>query len=197
MILLRAVLDLRGLQQELNKLLLLVGDRASIRAQDVEVIFTDRGQGWIFDLTRAIAGRDAVAALAELARLMAQGEHPLKLLGTIASEVRRLLAARQLIERELRGRWKRAMTYAQFQQSVLGQGTPLLTRNPYADYMCFQRADDFSIGELHSHMESIYEADIRLKSSGNAPRLVMERMILGMCLGGHKRRAPLKRRREI
>jgi len=197
MILLRAGLDLRALRQELNKLVLFVGDRVSIRAQDVEMIFTDRGQGWIFDLTRAISGRDAVAALSELARLMAQGEHPLRLLATIASEVRRLIAARQLMEKELRGRWKRGMTYAQFQQSVLGQGTPLLTRNPYADYMCFQRADDFSLSELHSHMESIYEADIYLKSTGNAPRLVMERMILGMCLGAHQRKAASRRRTEI
>jgi DNA polymerase III subunit delta len=197
MILLRTGLDLRALQQEMNKLLLLVGDRASIKAQDVEIIFTDRGQGWIFDLTRAIAGRDAVAALCELARLMGQGEHPLKLLGTIASEVRRLLGARELMQGELRGRWKRGMTYAQFQQLVLGQGTPLLTRNPYADYMCFQRADDFSLGELRSHMESIYEADIRLKSSGSTPRLVMERMILGMCAGAHKGKAAPAHRREV
>jgi len=197
MILLRTGLDLRALQQEMNKLLLLVGDRASIKAQDVEIIFTDRGQGWIFDLTRAIAGRDAVAALCELARLMGQGEHPLKLLGTIASEVRRLLGARELMQGELRGRWKRGMTYAQFQQLVLGQGAPLLTRNPYADYMCFQRADDFSLGELRSHMESIYEADIRLKSSGSTPRLVMERMILGMCAGAHKGKAAPAHRREV
>ena len=197
MILLRAGNELRTLRQEINKLLLLVGERGAIRAQDVEAIFTDRGQGWVFDLTRAIASRDVIAALSELARLMNEGEHPLKLLGTIASEVRRLLAARQLMESDLRGRWRRGMTYAQFQQSVLGQGTPLLTRNPYADYMCFQRADDFSVGELHSHMEGIYEADMRLKSSGNTPRLVMERMILSMCLGRHKEKTVPQRRRLL
>ena len=197
MILMRSGIELRALRQELNKLLLFVGDRASIRAQDVEIIFADRGQGWIFDLTRAIAGRDAVAALSELARLMAQGEHPLKLLGTIAGEMRRLLAARQLMERELRGHWKRGMTYPQFQQSVLQQGTPLLTRNPYADYMCFQRAETFSLDELRSYMENIYAADVRLKSSGSTPRLVMERMILGMCLGLRKGKGTQERRTDI
>ena len=96
------------------------------------------------DLTRCIGERNAVAALGHLARLLAQGEHPLKLLGTIAAEVRRLLAARQLMDGEVRGRWKRGLTYQQFQQNVLNQGAPILTRNPYADYMCFQRADQFS-----------------------------------------------------
>ena len=36
------------------------------------------------------------------------------------------------------------MSYPQFQQYVLKEGAPLLTRNPYADYMCFQRAERFS-----------------------------------------------------
>ena len=187
MILIRSSDDLGALRQELEKLTLFVGDRPVIGARDVEMIFADRGEGWIFDLTRAIADRDAVTALSQLARLMAQGEHPLKLLGTIAAEARRLLSARQLIETELRGLWKRGMTYQQFQQQVLKQGTPLLTRNPYADYMCFQRADQFSLSDLRGYMDSIYDTDFRLKSSGSNPRLVMERLILGMCLGVGKR----------
>ena len=183
MILLRSSGELRSLQQELEKLVLFVGDQPSISARDVEIIFADQAEGWIFDLTRAIADRDAVAALSQLARLTAQGEHPLKLLGTIAAEARRLLSARQLLETQLRRVWKRGMTYQQFQQQVLEEGMPLLTRNAYADYMCFQRADYFALGELRAHMAAIHEADFRLKSSGSNPRLVMERLILGMCLG--------------
>jgi DNA polymerase III subunit delta len=194
MILIRSSDDLGALRQELEKLTLFVGDRPVIGARDVEMIFADRGEGWIFDLTRAIADRDAVTALSHLARLMAQGEHPLKLLGTIAAEARRLLSARQLIETELRGLWKRGMTYQQFQQQVLQQGTPLLTRNPYADYMCFQRADQFSLSDLRGYMDSIYDTDFRLKSSGSNPRLVMERLILGMCLGAGKRMLPAQPR---
>ena len=194
MILLRAGDELRGLQQELEKLLLYVGDHSPIRAQDVEMIFADHGEGWIFDLTRSIAERNAVAALCHLARLMAQGEHPLKLLGTIAAEVRRLLAARQLLDGELRRHWKRGLTYQQFQQNVLKERAPFLTRNPYADYMCLQRADDFSVAELRSYLTGIYDADLRLKSTGNNPRLVMEKLILSMCLGSHKRNRPLEQR---
>ena len=194
MILIRSSDDLGALRQELEKLTLFVGDRPVIGARDVEMIFADRGEGWIFDLTRAIADRDAVTALSQLARLMAQGEHPLKLLGTIAAEARRLLSARQLIETELRGLWKRGMTYQQFQQQVLKHGTPLLTRNPYADYMCFQRADQFSLSDLRGYMDSIYDTDFRLKTSGSNPRLVMERLILGMCLGAGKRMLPAQPR---
>jgi DNA polymerase-3 subunit delta len=186
MILLRAGDDLRGLQEELEKLLLYVGERPSIRTQDVDLIFVDRGEGWVFDLTRSIGERNALGALAHLERLLRQGEHPLKLLGTIATEVRKLIAARQLLDGELRGRWKRGMSYQQFQQNVLSTGAPVLTRNPYGDYMCFQRADQFSPQELHAHLAGIHEADFRLKSAANNPRLVMEKFILSMCLGSHK-----------
>jgi DNA polymerase III delta subunit len=87
---------------------------------------------------------------------------------------------------EVRGQWKRGLTYQQFQQNVLKQGAPILTRNPYADYMCFQRADQFSLGELRACLTSSYEADLRLKSTGNNPRLIMEKLILNMCLGSRK-----------
>ena len=182
-ILTRAGDDLRALQQELDKLLLFVGDRQSIRTEDVEAIFVEQGQAWIFDLTRAIADRDAKAALTQLARLLAQGEHPLKILATITAEVRHLLSARQLLETDLAKLWKRGMNYQQFQQTVLKPGRPLLTRNPYADYMCFQRAEHFSLDGLSWSLEGLFDSDLRLKSTGSQPRLVLERWILGMCLG--------------
>ena len=182
MIVARAGDDLRGLRQELDKLLLFVGDRSAIGAADVEAIVADRGEGWIFDLTRAIGDRDASAALVQLGRLLARGEHPLKILGTVASEIRRLLSARQFLATDLARVWKRGMSYPQFQQDVLKNGAPLLTRNPYADYMCFQRAERFSLTELSSYMDGLFEADRRLKSSGSQPRLVIEKLILGMCV---------------
>lgn len=197
MVLLRAGDDLRGVEQELEKLFLYVGDEPRIRSQDVSAIFSDQGESWVFDLTRCIAERNAMAALTHLARLLAQGEHPLKLLGTIAAEIRRLLAARLLMDGELRGRWKRGLTYQQFQQNVLGEGAPILTRNAYADYMCFQRADQFSLSELRACLSSSYEADLRLKSTGNNPRLVMEKLILHMCLGSRKESGIVERRMGI
>jgi DNA polymerase-3 subunit delta len=183
LILLRAGDDLRTFQQELNKLVLYVGEHAVIRADDVETIFADQIEGWIFDLTRFIAARNATAALCQLGRLIAQGDHPLKLLGTIAAEMRKLLSARQILESDLRGRWKRGMTYKQFENAIVESKTALLTRNPYADYLSFQRAETFSLPELLSYMRVIHAADLRLKSSGANPKLVMERLILQMCLG--------------
>jgi DNA polymerase-3 subunit delta len=182
LILLRAGDDLREVAQEVDKLLLYVADQTIVRAGDVAAIFTDQSADWVFDLTKSISDRDTVAALAHLGRLISQGEHPLKLLGTIAAELRRLLLARQLLENELRGCWRRGMTYSQFQQSVLKQSAPILTRNAYADYMCFLRADKFSTKVLRRHMSEISEADLRLKSGAANPRLAMETLVVNLCL---------------
>lgn len=188
MILSRAGGELRGLQQELEKLILFVGDRAMIGVEDVDLMIADRGEGWIFDLTRALGERDAPSALAQLARLIAQGEHPLKILGTVASELRRLLAARQLLSGDLAKLWRRGLTYPQFQQTVVRQGaSPLGGRNPYGDYMCLQRAERFSLADLSSFMQGLFEADLRLKSSAE-PRIVLEKFFLKMCLNSPKRR---------
>jgi DNA polymerase III subunit delta len=182
----RAGDDLRGLRQELDKVVLYVGERPTIRAGDIEAIFADQGEGWIFDLTRAAGERDAVGALRQLARLLAEGEHPLRLLATIAAEVRRLLSARQLLETVLARRWRRGMSYNQFQQTVLVENAAFFTRNPYGEYLCLQRAEQFSLTDLRSYTDAIFAADLRLKSSGGQPRLVLENLLLTMCLGGSK-----------
>ena len=129
----------------------------------------------------------------QLARLLRRGEHPLKLLGTIVAEVRRLVAARQLLDTDLRPYWRGGMSFQQFQQLAAKQGVPMLTRSPYADYMCFQRAERFALNELIALMEELFDADFRLKSSGGQPRLVMEKLILGMCLGQRGLRRAAKR----
>jgi len=182
MILARAGAELWAVHQELEKLFLYVGEEPWIKVKDVEEVFLDQGEAWVFDLTKAIVERDSIEALGRLVRLMSQENHPLQLLGVIAGEVRRLLAARQLIDGELRQKWARGMTYPQFQKSVLQGGPPLVTRTPFGDYMAFQKADNFTTAKLLRYLEEVYQADIRLKSTGHPPRMVMERLILEMCL---------------
>ena len=181
MILARAGAELWAVHQELEKLFLYVGEEPWIKVKDVEEVFSDQGEGWVFDLTKALAARDSVAALSHLLRLLSQGHHPLALLEPIASEVRRLMAARQLIEGELREKWKAGMSYPQFQKSMLHDGAAPLPGNPYFVYMSFKSADNFTLKELVRYLGLLYQTDVRLKSTGHPPRMVMERLILEMC----------------
>ena len=179
----RAGDELWGVHQEIDKLLLYVGDQPWIRAADVEEVFADQAEAWVFDLTAAISQRNTLKAMGTLARLLFQGEPALKILGTVASDVRKLLGARQFIDGEFHGRWKGGMTFQEFQRTVLPKGAPVISQNAYADYMSFQRAETFTSRELVRFLQMIYQTDIRLKSTGKQPRVIMERLILEMCQG--------------
>lgn len=178
----RAGGSLWGFNQELEKLLLYVGEEPWVRARDVEEVWSDQAEGWIFDLIKLIGERDALGAVQMLGRLVSQGDAPLRLLAAMAGEVRRLLVTRALIEGELGEKWNQNMSYSEFQRSVLQKG-PLLTRSPFGDYLCFKRAGNFTTRELVRHLERIHETDLRLKSTGQPPRLLMERLVLDMCRG--------------
>lgn len=182
----RAGEELWALHHELEKLILYAGEEPRIRPEHVERVCLHLSDDWVFDLTRAISERDAVRALGHLQNLLSQGEAPLKLLAIVANEVRRLLAACQLLEGELSGRWRSRMSYADFQK-VVPQGEPRLARNLYGDYMTLQRAEPFTTGELAGYLERIYQTDQRLKSSGGPTRITMERLIVDLCRARNRR----------
>ena len=173
--------ELWTVRQEIEKLLLYVGDADTVSISDVEEIFTDQAESWVFDLTDALGQKDPLRALEFLRRLMANGEYPLRVLGAIASQVRRLLNARQLLDHELVRVWRRPMSYAEFQQRVPAETEGLPTKSPYANFLTLQRAERFSLPELKGFQQLVQRADARLKSSGHQPQAVMEWLILEMC----------------
>ena len=181
MVLARAGTELWAVHQELEKLFLYVGDGPLIRAKDVDEILLDQGEGWVFDLTKALAARDTLGALGQLARLLSQGNHPLALLAPIANEMRRLLVARQLMDGEVGRRWNSRMSPDQFRESIFPQVGPPLPAHPFAAFMSFKSAENFSARELARDLELVYETDLRLKSSGHPPRIAMERLIIEQC----------------
>jgi DNA polymerase III delta subunit len=85
------------------------------------------------------------------------------------------------MEGELRERWKAGMSYPQFQHSMVHDGAAPLPGNPYSVYMSFKGAENFTLKELVRYLDLLYQTDIRLKSTGNPHRMVMERLILEMC----------------
>lgn len=181
MVLARAGDELWAFHQELEKLFLYCGENPRLTAADVEDVFLDQAEGWVFDLTESLARKDRLAALGRLGRLVAAGEHPLRLLGAIASEVRKLLATRQLLDGDLRGIWHKGMSFADFQRHIGADVARWLTRSAYVNYLTFQRAENFTTRELLRYMELIRKTDIRLKSSTVAPATAMEGLLLEMC----------------
>lgn len=181
MMLARAGTQLWSFHQEVEKLLLYVGAAPVIRAEDVDAVVIDQGEGWIFDLTDALIARSALAALDQVTRLMTGGRHPLELVATIGSSIRRLLIARQFIDQETR-RAKRRMSPDELARNVPEATARMLSKSSSgAVYRAIANAQKFTTKELARDLELVYETDFRLKSSNHSPRITMERLILGLC----------------
>jgi DNA polymerase-3 subunit delta len=77
----------------------------------------------------------------------------------------------------------------------------LLAKNPanaYPIYQALKKAERFSRADLRRAIEALHEADIRLKSSGLNPRLVLERAIHAICgAGGVEADPPARGRRRV
>jgi DNA polymerase-3 subunit delta len=181
----RAGGDPAAVAMEIEKLLLYVGEAATIREDDVRVSFRDMGESWIFDFTRALSQRQAGAAVGLLRDLFSQGEHPLRLLALIARELRMLLLARDCLA-ELKGQWKPGIQFATFKDRLL----PLLSdelregfgnMHPYALYQSLLNASRIRTGQLHRAVLGLHELDLKMKRSLGDPHILLERFVLDLC----------------
>jgi DNA polymerase-3 subunit delta len=95
------LLDLVGsemglLDQELLKLAVYVGDRQRIDVDDVHKLVGRSRDENVFKIMEAVGTGDSKTALTMLVRLLDGGEEPLRLLGALASQLRRLAQAARL-----------------------------------------------------------------------------------------------------
>lgn len=187
--------ELRRLHSELDKLVTYVGDRRQINAHDVESVFGDFHQAAFFELTKAIRTSDPARCLPALQDNLRIVEHPLQTLAAIATEIRRLLVARELLFTVFRSSWKKGMSYDSFCSVVQkirqtlpkaekGQKYNLLSMKDYPLYLYLKDAQKLPLDKLLCIMEALLEADIMLKSSklGNSsPQTILENLILTIC----------------
>ena len=174
------------LASELEKLCLYVGDAATIDDAAVRDSVRDLAESWVFDFTKALAQRQAGAAVGQLRALFAQGEHPLRLLSLIARELRLLLLARDCLRGSLAGSWTPRTTYNTFRDRLL----PTLSEeeqaalggvHPFVLYQCLQNASRTSGRHLQRGMLALQELDIAFKSTPTDPRIRLEAFVLDFC----------------
>jgi DNA polymerase-3 subunit delta len=174
------------LASELEKLCLYVGDAATIDDAAVRDSVRDLAESWVFDFTKALAQRQAGAAVAQLRALFAQGEHPLRLLSLIARELRLLLLARDCLRGSLAGSWTPRTTYNTFRDRLLptlseDEQAALGGVHPFVLYQCLQNASRTSGVHLQRGMLALQELDIAFKSTPTDPRIRLEAFVLDFC----------------
>jgi len=189
LVLRRAGSDAALVASELARLCLYVGERATVTADDVRLVFRDMAESWIFDFTAALSTRQVGRALPLLRGLFAQGEPPLRLLGMIARELRLLLLARECLDDTLRAQWRPGLAFPAFQSRLL----PLLDEDtkkafgnahPFVLFKRFQEAARLSRSALRAALVQAADLDQRVKSGRGEPALLLELFVLDWCRGG-------------
>lgn len=179
--------SLRTFSNELEKLITFVGDRGEILARDVEQASEKTKQDPIYELANAIGERNPQKALFFLDSLLKANLFPLQVLSAAVNQVRKLILARDCAERSPGGGWIRGMSYGAFQRVVLPEldktNGYILAGNahPYVVYKTFVHSDNYTFEELSDALEILLDADIRLKTSGQDAKIVLEHAVLQIC----------------
>jgi DNA polymerase-3 subunit delta len=159
-------LDEQALGQELEKLILYVGETATIDLAEVQEVASFQRHFTSFEMMRLVGQKDTSKALTALRKLILGGEAPLAILGLLARQVRLIWQVKDGVERGMA-------------TSELGRRLNLYPKvlSQYAE-----QAKAFSHSRLEEFHEAIRTGDVWLKSSGLSPEVILEALIVSMCL---------------
>ena len=184
--------ELRSSLNELQKLMNYVGGRAAIEEKDVELVVGKTKDDSIFDLTNALAEKNAAAALAALKALLDQGEHHLMILTMISREIRLLLQASLLLNSGRLPKINPAMDFAGFQKNIYPavnqlaanfspKDDVLVRKHPYVIFNALRNCKRFSYPVLVGCLDDLVDIDRGMKSSTTDPQLLLERFLIKAC----------------
>ena len=176
---------------ETEKLALYVGDRPVITSADLEAMVARNREDALYELTDALSKRQTARTLTLVSRLLEQGVHELAILATMRNFLRKQLIYCSLQKRSFPV-WRSGMNARDFQNNYLpalkaeGEWSDLLQGHPYALFMSFTKASEYSCAGLKRWMALLLNAEFRLKGSSLPPRLVLEELFLRMLKGTPK-----------
>jgi DNA polymerase-3 subunit delta len=172
---------------ELEKLALFALDRPLISCADVETMIGRTREDALFALTEAFGNGNLALTLVILGRLVENGIHDLAILATMRNYIRKMLIFRSL-QLQASPPWQRGMQAKAFQEVYLpvlkekGEWGELLKVHPYALYMGFKKAEEFSCSVLKEWMALLLRAEYQMKGSPLPPTLFLEELFLSMLL---------------
>lgn len=184
--------QLRPSLNELQKLISFVGQRSVIEEKDVEAVVGKTREDSIFDLTTALAEKNAKSALLALKALLDQGTHHLMILTMISREIRLLLQASLLIRSGKLPRFTPNMEYGSFQKNIYPVVTGLaadvspkedllVKKHPFVIYNALRNCSRFSYPVLLNYLDDLLDMDRAMKSSATDPQLLLERFLIKAC----------------
>ena len=162
--------DMMMVSNELEKLILYVGDKRMVTLGDVETMVLAAKQRSLYELTDAISSKDRVRALAVLDALLSTGDGEEAAIGhlyMLAKTFRQMLVILERNVRDQRMLW-----------AALWQGFRV---PPFAADDIIRQARRYkSKRELTRAIRLVAKADLALRSNPPGKRMVLERLILDL-----------------
>ena len=168
---------------ETEKLVLYTGERVTITVEDLDAMVGRTREDALFELTDAFGKKQAARTLVLLHRLLDQGMHGLAILATMRNYLRKMLIFRSL-QLGSNPSWQSGMNAGHFQKVYLpalkdrGEWSDMLKGHPYALFMAFSKAQEFSCAVLQNWLALLLQAEFRLKGAPLPPDLVLEELFL-------------------
>jgi len=173
---------------ETEKLALFAGERTTITVEDLNAMVGRTREDALYELTDAFGKKQTARTLVLLNRLQDQGMHGLAILATMRNYLRKMLIFRSL-QFGTEPSWKPGMNAGHFQNVYLpalkerGEWSDMLKGHPYALFMSFSKAQEFSCTVLKNWLALLLQAEFRLKGAPLPPELVLEELFLTLLKG--------------
>lgn len=179
--------DTRQMDNELEKIDLYLGERRRAGLNTVRNLVSMSRAGVLWDLGNAIGKRDLPRALELLGTLMYQGQNAIGLLlAAIVPRVRNLLLIKDLGSRHKLNKFNYS-GFCTSLEALPSSATAHLPRkkdgtgfNAYPMFLALPETGNFTLDELHAAYKACLAANAKLVTSSLDPKLVLERLLVGM-----------------
>lgn len=159
--------DLRQLDNELKKMIAYTSGQ-ELTSQIVQQVVGDIRERDIFELVDAVGSGNTIAALRILNQLLIEGEQPLKILAMVIRQYRLL--------------WKLKATQTLDRGANARQLASQVGVSPRNLEQLQKQVKRFSQVQLKHGMKRLYDVDRGLKSSGSAPKILLEAVLIDLCI---------------
>lgn len=158
--------DFQTLASELEKICTFVGENERIEEADVLEAAGSHRTFSTFELLDQIKGGRADKALASLRSLVLSGEIPLKILSTLAWQIRVIWQVKDGL--------RQSIPESQLAKRV--------GAHPFVVKKAGEQAARLSDAYLYKVLEAVAQTDIAIKSTGTSPELLLEDLVLNLAL---------------
>ncbi len=157
--------ELFVLDNELEKLSAFAGSAESITLDDIQSLVRPSLEYNVFQMSDAFFRGDKKTGMLMLGTILDEGDHPLAIIGAMASRYRTLLQAKTLLE-----------SGCSKDMTIRRMGST------YPAKLAVSACDRFSDEKLHNAVKSLARADIDIKSGNCNEKIALERAVAELFL---------------